>query len=133
MNSRRPDPPPVFLDESIDSESVAKALADEGAVVERSRRHFAPGTPDENWLATVGRRGWIVLTRDKRIRYRALELESLVEAKVRAFVFIGGNVSSADTAAAMVSAWPAIARISSSETPPFIYNVGRSGKLSRVR
>ena len=133
MSSRRRESPPVFLDESIDAESVATALHDAGATVERARQHFAPGTPDEEWLAAVGKRGWIVFTRDKRIRYRALELESLLEARVRAFVFIGGNVTSADTAAALAKALPKIKRIVASETPPFVYNVGRSGGVTRIR
>jgi hypothetical protein len=133
LSSRRRRPPAVFLDESIDAESAAKALRDAGATVERARQHFAPGTPDEEWLAAVGKRGWIVFTRDKRIRYRALELESLIDARVRAFVFIGGNVTSADTAAALAKAFPKVAKIAASERPPFVYNIGRSGNLTKVR
>ena len=41
-----------------------------GLTVERHGDHFAPDTPDEAWLAEVGRRGWIVLTHDRRIRYK---------------------------------------------------------------
>jgi len=108
-------------------------LQEAGAKVERARLHFPPGTPDEVWLATAGKRGWIVFTRDKRIRYRALERESLLEAEVRAFVFIGGNMTSAETAAALAKAWPTVARIAASEPPPFIYHIGRSGGVTKVK
>lgn len=111
---------------------MATALRDAGATVERARQHFTPGTPDEVWLAAVGKRGWIVFTRDKRIRFRALERESLIDARVRAFVFIGGNVTSADTAAALAKAFPKVVKIAASERPPFIYNIGRSGNVTKV-
>ena len=67
-----------------------------GATVERLTDHFSKGTPDEKWLAEAGRKRWIVLTRDKRIRYRQLERLALQKAGVRAFVFTGGNVTIED-------------------------------------
>jgi hypothetical protein len=82
--SKRPDPLTVFLDESLDSESIAEALAGAGATVERLTRHLARGTPDQEWLDYAGTRGWVVLTRDKRIRYRKLEKLALRAANVRA-------------------------------------------------
>jgi predicted nuclease of predicted toxin-antitoxin system len=93
LTSRRPEPLVLFLDESLDSDSIAQALSDAGAKVERLTNHLPRGTTDEEWLALAGRNGWVVLTRDKRIRYRRLERLALEAAKVRAFVFTGGNVS----------------------------------------
>ena len=40
-----------------------------GLNVERHADHFPPETPDEVWLEEVGKRGWIALTHDQRIRY----------------------------------------------------------------
>ena len=73
-----------------------------------------------------------MLTRDKRIRYRRLERLALQAAGVRAFVFTGGNVTLADTAAALASAIPAIAEISTREPGPCIYHIGRTGKPRRM-
>ena len=92
-NARPLEPLVFFLDESLDSATVATALRDAGAVVERATERFPRGTPDEAWLASAGRNRWVVLTRDQRIRYRQLELLALREARVRAFVFTGGNVT----------------------------------------
>ncbi len=80
------EPVTFFVDESLDSLSVVSALRDAGASVQRLTDHFPKGTPDEVWLAEAGRNGWVVLTRDKRIRYRQLERLALQAAKVRAFV-----------------------------------------------
>jgi hypothetical protein len=48
-------------------------LAAAGLNVERHGDHFAPDTPDEVWLEKVGKRGWIALTHDRRIRYKPNE------------------------------------------------------------
>ena len=121
-----------FLDESLDSASVAAALRDAGASVERLTEHFPRGTPDETWLKHAGACGWIVLTRDKRIRYRQLERRALQAAKVRAFVFTGGNVTVKDTAGILVQALRRMSRIAQSDPGPFIYHLGVSGKPRRM-
>jgi len=99
----------------------------------RATQRFPRGTPDEVWLTEAGREGWVVLTRDKRIRYRILERMALESAGVRAFVFTGGNVTMADTAAVLASAIPAMESVVRSEAPPFIFNIGKSGLLTRMR
>ena len=86
--SKPPEPFTLFLDESLDSLSVVIALREAGATVERHTEHFARGVADDVWLAEAGKNGWIVLTRDKRIRYRQLERLALQAAKVRAFVLM---------------------------------------------
>lgn len=131
--ARRPEPLVFFLDESLDSPTIAVALRDAGANIERATERFPRGTPDEVWLAEAGRRQWIVLTRDQRIRYRQLELVALTEARVRAFVFTGGNVTLGDTAAILVNALPRMTRISRSDPGPFVYHLGRAGRPTRMR
>ena len=51
-------------------------MVESGLRVELHDTHFAQDCPDEEWLPEVGRRRWIVLTRDLRIRYRAIEREA---------------------------------------------------------
>ena len=130
--SRPPEPLTFFLDESLDSSTVATALSDAGARVERSTLHFPRGTQDEVWLAKAGQNGWVVLTRDQRIRYRQLERLALEAAKVRAFVFTGGNVTSKDTGAILAGALDRMASIARADPGPFIYHIGRSGKPIRM-
>ncbi len=130
--SRPPEPLTVFLDESLDSDSIAQALLAAGAIVERLTKHFAKGVDDREWLSLAGSKGWIVLTRDKRIRYRRLERLALQVAGVRAFVFTGGNVTLAETAAILASALPHIADICAREPGPFICHIGRAGKPRRM-
>lgn len=46
-------------------------------------------TPDEVWLQVVGREGLVVITRDKRIRWRSVERSAWVNHGVRGFVLTG--------------------------------------------
>jgi hypothetical protein len=48
--------------------AIGRRLAAEGLRVELHDDHFPQGTPDVVWLTEVGKRGWIVLTKDTRIR-----------------------------------------------------------------
>lgn len=98
----------------------------------RGSRQFARGTPDEVWLPECGRCGWVVLTRDKRIRYRVLERTALRDAGVRAFVFTGGNVGLQDTVAILVGALPRIAALCRTQRAPFIFHIGASGRPVRM-
>jgi len=126
------EPVTFFLDESLDSLSVVTALRDAGATVQRLTDIFPKGTPDEDWLAKAGESGWVVLTRDKRIRYRQLERLALQAAKVRAFVFTGGNVTGKDTGAILARALRRVEKVARSQSGPFIYSISRSGALTRV-
>lgn len=94
MTTRRADPIRYLADEN--AIGLAKVL-----IMEHSRtdvRHVGQaelpeiprGTPDLQWLAWAGQRGWIVLTRDRRIRTRPAELRAFREHGVRV-VWIGGK------------------------------------------
>jgi hypothetical protein len=130
--SRLPEPLVFFIDESLDNLVVVEALRDAGARVKRLTEEFTRGIQDEVWLQHAGARGWIVLTRDKRIRYRQLERSALTAAKVRAFVFTGGNVTMKDTAALLVKSLPGIRKVCAYEPGPFIYHIGQGAKPIRM-
>ena len=60
-----------------------------GLTIERHADHFAPNTPDEDWLAEVGKRGWIALTHDRRIRYKPNERDAVMRHRVALLVIVG--------------------------------------------
>jgi hypothetical protein len=101
--------------------------------VRRPRIDVPAGTPDATWLATAGAQGWIVLMRDQRIRYRALEIQSLHEAGVGAFVLTAGQATAKATAVVILSKLQTIVNISRSERKPFLYTLGIGGALTRVK
>jgi hypothetical protein len=57
---------------------------------------------DVDWLRLCGDRGWPVLMKDKKIRYRSAERVALAKAGVRAFCLSSGNLNSEDMAALFI-------------------------------
>lgn len=88
-----------FVDRSLGAHDVPDALRATGVHVEIHDDHFAPDTPDATWLAEVGARGWIVLTKDSRIRRHPLELQALLGANVAAFMVTATDLTGADMGA----------------------------------
>lgn len=91
------------------------------------------GTPDEDWLTLAGQNGWITLLRDKRVRHREVERAAIVEAKVAAFIFTGGQVSAGDTTKTLLRLLDKMINIAISEPRPFLYTITAGGTLGRTR
>jgi hypothetical protein len=128
--SKPPEPLVFFIDRSLGRKIVAQALREIGETVEIHDDHFAPDAKDADWLLEVGKRSWIVLTKDDRIRYRVTERTAIVSARVRAFVMTSTQLQGAEMGAAFIKALPRIKRIIASNAPPFIARVSRTGKVS---
>jgi hypothetical protein len=65
---------------------MAAVLSTAGLHIEIHDDHFRQDALDPEWLTAVGKKNWIVVTRDERIRYRVAEKHAIRRAKVRAFV-----------------------------------------------
>ena len=66
----------------------------------------------EVWLDGVAGKGWLVVTRDRRIRYKVNEQAAAVRAGLHLFVFAQGSIKAAQTAQTLVRAYPAMLRAS---------------------
>lgn len=89
--------------------------------------HFPPDARDSDWLPEVGRRGWVVLMKDKRIRRNRLERDALLSAGVRAFVLTSGNLTGPEMAQVLAAHLVRMARILRGNPGPFVAGVSRSG------
>jgi predicted nuclease of predicted toxin-antitoxin system len=89
-------------------------------------------TPDTIWLARVGKEEWLVITKDKLIRKRPLEREALIEARVRAFVFSGGNMSGVEMAEVIIGCANKLLRIAASTPAPFVARITGSGDVEVI-
>jgi predicted nuclease of predicted toxin-antitoxin system len=120
----------LFLDRNLGKKIVADALRQAGADVRVHDDHFSANARDEEWLSEVGRRQWVVLTKDTRIRYHEIERMALISAGVRAFVLTAKNLQGSEMADIFVRALPTIQRFATNHAPPFIAQITRSGKVS---
>ena len=75
------------------------------------QRDGAPVVVEEQPDGRIGKRRWIVLTKDDRIRYRVTERTAILSARVRAFVLTSTQLQGAEMAAAFIKALPRIKRI----------------------
>jgi predicted nuclease of predicted toxin-antitoxin system len=130
----RPEPLVFFVDRSLGRRVVPNALRDAGAQVEVHDDHFPQDAQDQVWLAEAGKRGWAVLTKDKHIRHRALEVNALISAEVRAFVLAArGDLSGAEIGQIFVKARPAMRRLCATASPPFVAHVSRDSSVSVIK
>lgn len=119
----------VFLDRSLGREPLREQLIALGLRVELHDDHFARDERDEIWLAQVARRGWVVLTKDARIRYRPLERSALRESGARVFVLTAGNLGREDIARAFVEAVPRMRKVLKKANSGFVAHVTAAGHV----
>src|SRR4051794_29830662 len=80
----------IFIDRSI-PKGVADALKMVRNDVRWLEDDFSHDVTDPEWLRVIGERGWLVITRDKRIRYRPGEQRALRENDVGCFCLTQGK------------------------------------------
>ncbi len=122
-----------FIDRSLGRKQVAQALREIGATVEVHDDHFPQTTPDVEWLAEVGQRGWVVLSKDERIRRTRIERAALEAAHVRAFFLTQQDITGQEMAELFSNVLPGMTKRAVSEPAPFVFTISRSGKFSRVK
>lgn len=115
----------VFFTDRDLGATFPEILRGAGFTVERHRDHFPPECPDEGWLAEVGRRAWVALTHDARIRYKPNELAAVIRHRVRLLVIVG-KAPLPDLAASFVATRRRIEAFLEGAPPPLIAKVYRA-------
>jgi hypothetical protein len=123
-----PPEPVFFSDENLGRRVFPERLRAAGVRLEIHLDHFAQGTEDEDWLGEVGKRDWVLLTLDARLRYNRLERDAIMEHGLAAFVVVGGQ-SHADKAETFLKARNRILRFLQKNRPPFIAKIYAGGKV----
>jgi hypothetical protein len=127
-----PSPPEqivFFTDENLGRHTVPEALRRAEEQVITFHERFSSGTRDQVWLPEVGRNGWILLTKDSRIRYRQNEMQALLSSKTRSFVLVSTNLPGSEIAQIFVKALPRMKRLCQLECSPFIAHVHKDGTV----
>ena len=124
-------PPEFFIDRSLGRRVVADALRGVGATVHVMAdvygERVGQGLDDEEWLHDAGERGWVVLMKDDKIRYRPAELQVVLDHQLQAFCLTNANLRGAEMAERFVSQLRRIERIVNERPGPFIYGVYADG------
>lgn len=120
-----------FTDRDLGKQFPA-ALASAGIPVEMHASHFAHDAPDEEWLREIGRRGWVAITHDQRIRYKPNELAA-VKAHAVALLVTVGKCPMREHARNFVSSLSRIERFLDTRDPPLIAKVYRASTSELAR
>jgi len=116
----------VFFTDRDLGRQFPETLRAAGVRVERHDDLFGPDTLDEEWIGKIGRRGWIAVTRDARIRYSPLALSVLMEFGTQLFVLVG-KLTTAEAAETFLKWRERIAETVAGERGPFIAKIRRDG------
>lgn len=78
----------------------------------------------------MGQRGWVVLTKDQRLRYRPLEIAALRSSHARVFILTAGNLRGCEIAEVFLLALPRMCRILRAHAGPFVARIAKSGSVT---
>jgi predicted nuclease of predicted toxin-antitoxin system len=118
-----------FIDRCLGNKLIVETLRAAGVNVEIHDDHFGKNTQDVDWIPEVGRRGWIILTKDAKIGKNQIERLAVADAEVRMFVLVSQNLSGADMANIFLKAIPNMEKFILNHVAPFIAKVDRDSKI----
>ena len=121
-----------FLDHQIGRYQVAEALRATGAVVEVHLDQFPGDAPDVDWIPEVGRRRWILITKDQNIRRNPLERAAYEAARLRGFVATGKDMKATELGALLVQCLPGMVRRVAGRSGPCLFTISRYGVFKRL-
>ena len=99
------------------------------------REEFLEDTPDIVWIQELGKRGWPLITVDRRIWSRPQELVALRQAGVTAF-FLGPFFSKAlfwDQAVWLMRHWPKFRNVTAALVKGACFTVQQNGKMTPMQ
>ena len=124
--------PVFFVDRSLGKHIIPDRLRSEGMKVEVHDDHLQPDVSDEDWIALVGRMGWVALTKDKNIRYRTAEIESIRKNEARILVIRARDATGPEIAEILVEGRHRIARFVENTPAPFVAAIYRSSRIGKL-
>lgn len=127
-----PEPLVFFVDRCL-GRGLWSRLRAEGIRAEHKDDHFPQDAKDEEWMSVVGERGWVVLTRDTRIRFHPSEREAIFRSGLRFFSLqtkrgAGGKrgISGKEMAELILKHFEKIEEMARTVPAPFIAGITRS-------
>jgi predicted nuclease of predicted toxin-antitoxin system len=121
----------IFIDRSV-PKPVAEAIKMVRDDVLWLEDRFPHNTKDEVWLAAAGRNEWLVITRDKHIRWRPGEREKIIRHGVGCFIINQKqDPTKWEYLQLIAGALDEMQEKFAATQRPFIYLIDRQGRLRR--
>lgn len=100
---------------------------------DEKKHGFQQETPDDEWLAIVGRQKWVVLSLDKRFHKDSMAMEAVHQHKVACFYIDGGNYTPWERLILFARGYGRIREIIKTERPPYIYRLTHRGRVILIK
>lgn len=94
---------------------------------------FAQDEDDDQWLATVSAKRWIVISHDKRFHTDSLAIEAVRQHGGRVFYLDGGSSVKWDKLRRFAASYKRMVALVENNPGPFIYRVTYADKIIPVR
>jgi hypothetical protein len=109
---------------------------DPGARIKKRQRPpcliTLPGTKDPDWIPRVAAKGWLIITRDRRIQEKLAEINAVRTCGAKMVNFASQDAGSTwGQLEVFMSRWREIEALID-EPGPFIYIASRTGKLRAI-
>lgn len=126
----KPQAVTFFIDCCLGKHPILEMLRETGISVKIHDEHFPQNAQDIEWIPEVGKRQWIILTKDERIGRNPLERQAVARANLRMFTLASRKLSGEDTAIAFRDALNSMLRFIKKNPSPFIAKVYRDGRVN---
>lgn len=121
-----------FIDRCLECNSVIEAFRNAGITIEVHRDHFLDNAQDVDWLPEVGKREWVILTKDSKISKNPLERNAVARAGIKMFTLNSANLSGEKMIKIFLTAIVKIQHFAYSHPAPFIAKVSSQGKIEML-
>jgi len=118
-----------FIDRCLGKRLIAKAFQNSGIAFEIHDDHFGQNAIDVDWLPEIGKRGWVVLTKDAKIGKNHLERMAVTNAGISMFTLASQNLSGKQMADIFLGAVTKMQEFVRTHPAPFIAKVYRDGRV----
>jgi hypothetical protein len=121
----QPDPGiTFFVDRTHQGKRFLALLREANVSIEPHNLHFAKTLEDHIWIPDVSRRGWVIISGDKRIE-SGINRVAVMESAAKVFVLSETNSRSIYWGAAFITGLSAILRCIQENNGPFFVDVDR--------
>jgi hypothetical protein len=122
-------PPEFFIDRSLGRKLLPDALRAAGYTVHTMWSVYGPDAEqriaDVQWVTEGTEKGWVLLSKDDKMRRRSVELTAIEAAGARVFLLTNQQLASADQNAIFLDNIHRIIRLAR-KPGPYVYGVYRN-------
>lgn len=93
---------------------------------------FADDMPDDEWMAIVGAKGWIVLSQDFKFHKPEFEYEAVKQHSIKCFYLPDATARTWKTLCALTRSHERMMQRCLSTPAPFIFRLNANGRLTQV-